>query len=99
MIYSVTVPPISGINHPWGSSTAVKVEAISPSQAAIQAVRRQVSYRYGYACGEYGVVSRSASEVDATGRVHPKPQDECIVTWTLQGVSRAVTVAAPTVIA
>lgn len=96
MLYNVTVPTIPGVTHPWGAAASITVDANTAAEAAELAVARVVGNHHN---GLYRATERSAAEVAASGRVHPAPQDEVVISWSEEWrtvpISRAVTVARP----
>lgn len=92
LYYQVTVPPTFWL-HGNSSNFIINVDAETPEDAAVSAVKQTAGYHWG----PYTATSLTADEVKATGRVHPAPADEVVVCWHSEGYNRdyAVTVARP----
>lgn len=92
MLYQVAVPPTFLI-HGNSSDFLILVDAETPEDAAISAVKRTAGYHWG----PHFATSLTTDQVKATGRVHPAPADEVVVCWHSEGYNRdyAVTVAQP----
>lgn len=92
LLYEINVPNIYRI-HGSGTGSSHRLHAADPVEAARLAVKDVVGYHWDEAAT---ATIDSAEAQYKRGRVHPKPQDEVVISWTDPAGQRALlTVVVP----